>query len=59
MIEIWKKNQKIIYVVAGTKTDTLDSFYHNLYSFYTNKMSIILKHSFLYSPYMLYVFLLF
>ena len=59
MIEIWKKNQKIIYVVSGTKTDTLDSFYYNLYSFYTNKMSIILKHSFLYSPYMLYVFLLF
>ena len=38
--------------VEGTKTGTLDSFYHNFYNFYTNEMGIILKHSF---PYSLYI----
>ena len=42
--------------VEDTKTDTLDSFYHNFYSFHTNEMSIISKHSLPYSLYILYVF---
>ena len=36
------KTQKLSRV-EGTKTDTLDSFYHNFYSFYTNKIGIILN----------------
>ena len=28
--------------VKGTKTDTLDSFYHNFYSFYTNEIGIVI-----------------
>ena len=31
--------------------DTLDYFYRNFYSFYTNEMGIIVNHSFPYSPY--------
>ena len=43
--------------VEGTQTDTIDFFYHNFYSFYTNEMGIILKHSSPYSPYTMYVIL--
>ena len=45
--------------VEGTKTDTLDSFYRNFYSFYTNEIGSILKHSLPYSPYIMRVFLSF
>ena len=45
--------------VEGTKTDILDRLYHNFYSFYTNEMDIITKHSFPYSPYSMYVFVSF
>ena len=37
--------------------DTLDSFHHNFYSFYTNEMGIILKYSLPYSPYIIDVVL--
>ena len=54
------KFQKLQYSrVEGTKTETLHSFYHNFYSFYKNKMGIILKHSLPYSPYIIYILLSF
>ena len=45
--------------VEGTETDTLDSFYHNFYSFYTHEMGIILNFSLPYSLYIMYVFISF